>query len=46
MTLSADQTAAMEEFVNGDNILITGPGGSGKSYLIKLIKEKYYGLQR
>ena len=40
MALSKDQTDAMERFVNGDNILITGPGGSGKSYLIKLIKEK------
>ena len=39
MTLSAEQNSAMEEFANGDNILITGPGGSGKSYLIKLIKE-------
>ena len=40
MSLSEDQTVAMERFVNGDNIFITGPGGSGKSYLIKLIKEK------
>lgn len=39
MSLSEDQTNAMERFVVGDNILITGPGGSGKSFLIKLIKE-------
>ena len=31
MSLSEDQTVAMERFVNGDNIFITGPGGSGKS---------------
>lgn len=40
MALSKDQLVAMEMFTNGDNILITGPGGSGKSYLIKLIKER------
>ena len=40
MNLSSGQNDAMEAFDKGDNILITGPGGSGKSYLIKLIKER------
>lgn len=46
MALSKEQSDAMERFVNGDNILITGPGGSGKSHLIKLIKEKTEGSKK
>ena len=33
------QAIALEKFNDGDNIFITGPGGSGKSYIIKQIKE-------
>lgn len=32
--LSADQTTAMTLFAQGKNIFLTGPGGTGKSFLI------------
>lgn len=34
-TLSHDQQYAFNKFVNGENIFITGPGGTGKTELIK-----------
>ena len=37
MELSREQQIAFSKYVNGNNIFITGPGGSGKSALIKMI---------
>lgn len=37
MELSAEQQIAFDKYVGGDNIFITGPGGTGKSALIKKI---------
>jgi len=39
MELSREQQIAFDKYVSGDNIFITGPGGSGKSALIKLIND-------
>ena len=33
--LTSDQEKALISFKCGNNIFITGPGGAGKSYLIK-----------
>jgi len=37
MELSKEQQLAFNKYVQGDNIFITGPGGTGKSALIKSI---------
>lgn len=37
MELSKEQTVAFDKYISGNNIFITGPGGSGKSALIKMI---------
>ena len=37
MELSREQQIAFDKYVRGHNIFITGPGGSGKSELIRLI---------
>lgn len=48
--LNTKQREAVDSVLNGRNILITGPGGTGKSFTIKYITEllsehnKYYGL--
>jgi ATP-dependent DNA helicase PIF1 len=39
MSLSPEQTYALQSFENGNNLFITGPGGTGKTFLIQhLIK--------
>jgi ATP-dependent DNA helicase PIF1 len=35
--LSEEQQLCLDKFNQGHNVFVTGPGGSGKSYLIKLI---------
>ena len=42
MELSREQLIAFDKYVKGDNIFITGPGGSGKSALIKIIHKHAY----
>jgi len=37
MELSSEQVIAYDKYIQGHNIFITGPGGSGKSLLIKKI---------
>ena len=39
MELSKEQQFAFNKYVDKQNIFITGPGGSGKSALIKIINE-------
>jgi ATP-dependent DNA helicase PIF1 len=42
MELSRQQQIAFDKYVEGKNIFITGPGGSGKSALIKIINQHAY----
>ena len=37
-SFSVEQTAVFNKYLNGENIFITGPGGSGKSYLINTLR--------
>jgi ATP-dependent DNA helicase PIF1 len=37
--LDIRQLNILEDFINGKNIFMSGPGGTGKSYLINIIKE-------
>lgn len=39
MTLNTSQSLVFEKYKKGENIFLTGPGGSGKSFLIKTIVE-------
>ena len=42
MELSKEQQIAFDKYKQGQNIFITGPGGSGKSALIKIIHKDAY----
>jgi len=42
MELSKEQQIAYDKYVQGHNIFITGPGGTGKSALIKIIYKHAY----
>jgi ATP-dependent DNA helicase PIF1 len=42
MELSKEQQIAFDKYVQGQNIFITGPGGSGKSALIKIINDNAF----
>jgi ATP-dependent DNA helicase PIF1 len=35
--LSLEQQIAFDKFINGDNLFVCGPGGTGKSVLVKLM---------
>jgi len=39
MNLSEEQQIAFQKYVQGENVFITGPGGTGKSVLVKAIYE-------
>ena len=39
MELSSEQISVLATFRKGENIFLTGPGGTGKTYLIKEIHE-------
>jgi len=42
MELSKEQQLAFDKYVEGHNIFITGPGGAGKSALIRMIYQHAY----
>jgi ATP-dependent DNA helicase PIF1 len=42
MELSREQKIAFDKYVQGNNIFITGPGGAGKSELIRMIYKHAY----
>ncbi len=42
MSLSPEQLYAFSKLQKGENLFISGPGGSGKSYFIKYIVEYFH----
>jgi len=41
MSLNAPQQVAMKKIIEGKNLYVSGPGGVGKSYLVKHIMDKF-----
>lgn len=41
LSLSESKRLAVDEIAKGHNVFITGPAGTGKSYLLNYIKEEY-----
>lgn len=41
MSLNEKQKVAMQKVISGENIFLSGPGGVGKSYLVKHIMDKF-----
>ena len=46
MEYSEEQIRAFNKYTQGQNIFITGPGGTGKSALIKYIQKDAYKKSR
>jgi len=40
-TCENEQKAAIKAVLNGDSIFLTGPGGSGKSYLLEVLRQEF-----
>lgn len=45
-SLSEEQNIAFEKFKNGENLFITGPGGTGKTKLVKHLVEYNYSINK
>jgi len=40
-TCTLEQRVAIEAVLNGDSVFITGPGGTGKSYLLEALRQEF-----
>lgn len=40
-SLNAEQLEALNKILQGESIFLTGPGGSGKSYLLESVKQEF-----
>ena len=39
-TLDIKQLIVIEDFINGQNIFMSGPAGTGKTHLIKILQSR------
>lgn len=46
MTLNPGQQEALDAVLTGQNVFLTGPGGTGKSFLIQRIVEELHERKR
>jgi ATP-dependent DNA helicase PIF1 len=46
MSLSKEQSLVFEKYIKGENIFITGVGGTGKTKIIQLIAEDAKKLEK